>query len=66
MSSLKGILEEWKDIYYDKKYGKVTTQDTLSHNIGVYDVLSRDSLLHSALFIVIYWNVSLIRLIIYA
>jgi hypothetical protein len=66
MSSLKGILEEWKDLYYDKKYGKVTTPDTLSHNVGVYDVLSRDSLLQSALFIVIYWNVSLIHLTIYA
>jgi hypothetical protein len=24
MATLKGILEEWKDIYYDKKFGKVS------------------------------------------
>lgn len=24
MATLKGILEEWKDRYYDKKFGKVS------------------------------------------
>lgn len=32
MLTLKGILEEWKDLYYDKKYGKVYD---LWHKIGL-------------------------------